>query len=78
MQRFQLIRTEDVSGCSGTGIVAEGVIFSDRTAVLRWVVAPCSTGFYASIDDLIFSHAHEGRTTVEVIDKPIPAEFAGG
>ncbi|MFB9994090.1 hypothetical protein ACFFLM_19205 [Deinococcus oregonensis] len=76
MQRFQLIRNEDVSGRSGTGIVAEGVIFSDGSAVLRWNVAPCSMGFYHSIDDLIFLHGHEGRTTVQVIDQPIPAEFA--
>ncbi|UQN04847.1 hypothetical protein [Deinococcus sp. QL22] len=78
MQRFQLIRTEDVSGCSGTGAVAEGVIFSDGSAAMRWNRPPCSTAFYASIDDLIFLHGHEGLTTVQVIDQPIPAEFASG
>lgn len=76
MQRFQLIRSEDISGCSGIGAVAEGVIFSDGSAVMRWNVAPCSTGFYNSIDDLLFLHGHGGRTAVQVIDQPIPAEFA--
>ncbi|MFB9995131.1 hypothetical protein ACFFLM_24580 [Deinococcus oregonensis] len=78
MQRFQLIRNEDVSGCSGTGTVAEGVVFSDGAAVLRWCVPPYATGFYASVADLIQVHGHEGRTTVQVIDQPIPAEFAHG
>ncbi|UQN06307.1 hypothetical protein [Deinococcus sp. QL22] len=76
MQRFQLVRTQDVSGSSGIGVVAEGVVFSDGAAVLRWRVPPFSTGFYASVDDLIQVHGHEGRTTLQVIDQPIPAEFS--
>lgn len=72
MQRFQLIRSEDVSGSSGTGTVAEGVVFSDGTVVMRWLVAPCSTAFYASAADLIQIHGHEGRTRVVVLDQPMP------
>ncbi|THF70544.1 hypothetical protein E7T06_07210 [Deinococcus sp. Arct2-2] len=78
MQRFQLIRREDVSGCSGTGAVAEGVIFSDGTAVMRWNVAPYSLAIYGSVDDLIQVHGHEGRTVLQVIDQPAPREFPSG
>jgi hypothetical protein len=37
MKRFRLVRDRDVSGVSGTGIVAEGTMFSDGTCVLRWL-----------------------------------------
>ncbi len=36
MKQFHLVRTEDESGVSGTGYVAEGVIFSNGWCVLRW------------------------------------------
>lgn len=34
--RFELHRDTDVSGVSGVGIVADGVVFPDGTAVLQW------------------------------------------
>jgi len=40
MRRFLLVRDCDPSGVSGTGIVAEGVQFSDGTAVMHWLRAP--------------------------------------
>lgn len=64
IRRFVLNRSEDVSGTSGTGIVAEGVRFTDGTCVLRWVVALKSTAVYESVDDLIDIHGHDGATTV--------------
>lgn len=36
MRRFVFQRNEDVSGTSGTGIVAEGVQFTDGTVAVRW------------------------------------------
>ena len=36
-RRFQLHRVEDVTGVSGTGIVAEGVEFSGGVVALRWL-----------------------------------------
>ena len=36
---FVLQRNEDETGVSGTGIVAEGVEFSDGTVALRWTSA---------------------------------------
>lgn len=35
-QAFVLERDQDVSGVSGVGTVAEGVVFSDGTVSLRW------------------------------------------
>ncbi|EYB68851.1 hypothetical protein DEIPH_ctg017orf0229 [Deinococcus phoenicis] len=72
MQRFILIRHEDVSGSSGTGAVAEGVVFSDGTAAMRWLVEPCSTALYSSIGDVERIHGHEGRTVVQVLDQVLP------
>ena len=40
MLRFQLRRAEDVSGSSGTGIVAEGVISNRGRVVLFWLRPP--------------------------------------
>jgi hypothetical protein len=64
IRRFVLNRREDLSGTSGVGIVAEGVRFSDGTAVLRWVVELKSTAVYGSVDDLIAIHGHDGATQV--------------
>lgn len=68
MRRFNLVRSEDFSGVSGTGNVAQGVVFDDGTAAMRWLTATASTAVYASIDDVVAIHGHEGRTTVEFLD----------
>jgi len=68
MARFVLDRKEDVSGISGTGVVAEGVMFSDGTAVIRWVVGYRSTAIYNSMDDLVHIHGHNGATQVRWLD----------
>jgi hypothetical protein len=65
------IRTEDVSGISGVGVVAEGVQFSDGTCVLRWLTQHTSTAIYASMADLITIHGHNGATQVRWIDEEL-------
>ena len=37
MKLFNIVREIDNTGISGTGIVAEGVIFDDGSVVLRWL-----------------------------------------
>lgn len=69
MRRFLLNRSEDISGTSGVGIVAEGVRFSDGTVALRWTVELKSTAVYESVDDLIAIHGHDGATTVVWADQ---------
>lgn len=72
MQRFELHRREDVSGSSGIGVVAQGVIFSDGRCVMRWLVEPHSTGLYDSPEDLLRIHGHDDRTCLVVLDQPLP------
>ena len=72
---FSLVRLEDVTGISGTGIVAEGVQFSDGTAVLRWLqdgvsqvhrergVRP-TTVVFESVDAVLALHGHDGATCI--------------
>lgn len=64
---FILERDEDVSGVSGTGIVAEGVVFSDGTCAMRWRKATASTAIYASIEDVETVHGHGGATKVRYV-----------
>lgn len=61
---FHLERDEDVSGVSGTGIVARGVIFPDGSCVLRWDTVVRSTVFYDSIEDVEKITGHGGRTRI--------------
>lgn len=70
MRRFELVRNEDVSGVSGTGVVAEGVEFWDGTVSMRWRApfARASTGFYSDVEHVEEIHGHEGATKVRFID----------
>ena len=74
MIRFHLHRREDESGISGTGIVAEGVCFSDGRCVLRWLTELSSIGIYASIDDVEAIHGHKGKTIVQWEELDLPFE----
>jgi hypothetical protein len=68
MRRFRLIRDEDVSGVSGTGTVAEGIVFSSGKAVLSWCSEYHSVTVFDSVRDLETVHGHEGRTRIEWLD----------
>ncbi len=68
MERFWLERTEDETGVSGTGTVAEGVVFWDGTVVMRWRTGTASTAIYSSIEDVVTIHGHGGKTQVVMID----------
>ena len=69
MRAFVLYRKEDVTGVSGTGIVAEGVEFMDGKVSLRWVVGEHrSTVAWDSIHSVEVIHGHDGRTRVVFLD----------
>lgn len=72
IRRFELRRHEDVSGISGTGVVAEGVEFSDGTVVLRWTGRwPTSVVFHdRGIESVQQIHGHTGSTEVHFLDEP--------
>jgi hypothetical protein len=63
-RQFVLRRFEDVSGVSGTGVVAEGVQFSDGSVALRWLGERPSTATWWSIEDVEHIHGHKGLTVV--------------
>jgi hypothetical protein len=70
-RRFHLIRHVDVSGVSGTGIVAEGVEWSDGTVTLHWGGRyPTTTVWQDGIDALLTIHGHNGATTIRWLDTP--------
>lgn len=72
MRRFHLVRTVDISGVSGTGVVAEGVQFLDGTVVYKWRPrtpgGPSQVAVWESIEDCIAVHGHGGATTVHWLD----------
>jgi hypothetical protein len=80
MRRFELVRNEDESGVSGTGVVAEGVQFESGACVFEWfneknpnvnttqnglTVKPGPDG----VKDLLEVHGHDGRTELRWIDE---------
>lgn len=69
MRNFLLHRDEDVSGVSGTGIVAEGCVFNDGTVVLRWRGDWPSIVVRDSIDGVVAVHGHGGRTRIVWLDE---------
>lgn len=69
MRRFYLVHKEDVSGISGTGIVAEGCHFSTGKVTLSWVTQFRSVVVYDSMDDVHAIHGHGGKTVVEYLDE---------
>lgn len=64
MRTFILYRVVDVSGVSGTGVVAEGVQFSDGVCVCRWTTDTATTTVYDSIEDVQAIHGHDGATRI--------------
>lgn len=68
MKRFQLVRHHDVSGVSGTGVVADGVKFVDGVCVIRWRGLRKSTVVWDRIEDAMAIHGHNGATYVKWLD----------
>lgn len=64
MRRFHLQRDVDETGVSGTGKIAEGVMFSNGWVALTWLTEHTSVVFYPSIIDVEFIHGHGGLTRI--------------
>lgn len=69
-RRFELHRSADGTGVSGTGHVADGVQFVDGVCVLRWRTGKRSTVIYDNHADLMVMavHGHGGTTVCEWVD----------
>jgi len=77
LRRFWLYRDEDPTGVGGTGIVAEGILFSDGRAVIRWLSAISAIGLYRSLDEIRMIHGHGGKTKIlmnDVYEDVVPPE----
>lgn len=73
MRIYQMVREQDETGNSGTGIVGEVVRFQDGTSVLKWsrdsnALAVSSLVIYQSLEDLLKVHGHGGKTRLESIE----------
>lgn len=64
---FQLVRNEDVTGVSGTGVVAAGCEFFGNSCVLQWTGEVKSTFWYPSLEVIKILHSHHGKT--RIVDK---------
>lgn len=82
MRRFRLHRINDVSGVSGTGVVAEGCVFSDGWTVLHWLdrepmnEPTIVTWLNKGHDGVVKIHGHNGSTKIEWLDIPNPIPVA--
>lgn len=66
MKTFYLMRSEDVHGNSGTGVVAEGIIFDSGMVAMTWLSEIATVTNFRRIQDVSKLHGHEGRTIVIV------------
>jgi hypothetical protein len=64
-RRFYLDRIRDISGVSGTGRVADGIVWADGTVTIRWLGDRPSTVNWDSLEDAIAIHGHSGATVFE-------------
>lgn len=75
MRRFILVRQEDVTGVSGTGIIAEGVQWSGGWVSLVWLTPYWSHVWYPSIEHVERIHGHGGQTVVDWLDAPLDSPY---
>lgn len=66
---FVLRRTTDVTGVSGTGVIADGVVFPDGRVATRWrdtmgVAQTCAWDRLSHVQKI---HGHNGATRVELV-----------
>lgn len=81
LRAFYLYRQEDVSGVSGTGIVAVGVVLPSGHAVMEWCSRWPTVTVFQTIDQVERIHGHGGRTSIgwglppQTLEPEIPKGF---
>ena len=68
IRRFVLRRDQDLTGISGTGIVAEGCEFTNGWVAMTWLTETTSVVFYPDIESVKKIHGHNGATLVIFLD----------
>lgn len=61
---FQLVRDSDVTGVSGTGVVAIGCDFPGNGCVLQWIGEIKSTFWYPNMELIKKLHGHDNKTRI--------------
>ncbi len=75
---FYLVRIEDPSGISGTGIIAEGAQWSQGDATVKWNSEyPCFQWWPKGWQHTDVIHRHGGRTKIVWADDGPPPEAPG-
>lgn len=69
MQRFNVNRKKDISGVSGTGLIAEGVRFHDNQVCVSWFGKHQIVEVCKDIETWLAVHGHNGATSIEWLDK---------
>lgn len=69
-RRFELHRDVDVSGVSGVGVVADGVLWPDGRVSVRWRGSRPSTVSWDCLEDAEAIHGHGGATRIVWLDPP--------
>jgi hypothetical protein len=67
-RRFYLDRSTDVTGASGTGRVADGVLWPDGTVTIRWRGEHQSTVNWDNLASAELVHGHDGATRMVFLD----------
>lgn len=75
-RRFHLQRDTDITGASGTGRVADGVLWPDQTVSIRWRGDRPSTVFWDRLTDAEQVHGHGGHTRIVWAEDRLTARFA--
>jgi hypothetical protein len=65
---FELVRFRDLSGVSGTGVVAEGCVFTDGSVALRWRGNNPATAVWPDLESVLAVHGHQGATEVQWLE----------
>lgn len=68
-RRFVLVRHEDVSGVSGTGVVAEGVEFQNGMCALSFSSPFPHVNTYVNARVMQEVHGHGGATEIVFLDE---------
>jgi hypothetical protein len=71
-RRFYLHRDHDVTGASGTGRVADGILWPDETVTVRWRGERPSTVHWDRLTDAEAVHGHNGMSRIVWIDGDTP------
>jgi hypothetical protein len=71
-RRFYIQRDVDVTGASGTGRVADGVLWSDGSASVRWRGEHASVVFWDRFESALWVHLHGGASRIVWLDEETP------